>query len=140
MGLGVKKDNHLKIKKITRPVILNVQYDLIDRTKEITYLITNHNYDTDDKFINTVTKEKTKKYLLNDNEINNLRYEKLMKSIKEDTSKINLDEIKNKEDVINYFSFLNISNTEKNRRAIELCKRILREKNIRYVIQTKNFV
>ena len=146
MGLGQKKLTTLNLYKYTSPIILDVNYNLKKGIKEVKYLITEHKYDIKDKYVSTTTKNEIKSYPLLDKDVKHIEYIDLMKSIKEDVYKVNLDNINSKEDVINISSLENISNTEKKRRAVQLCKRIVKEKRndnnepIRYSLKTRDFI
>lgn len=139
MGLGQKVEKIGIVKKFTQPHILNTEYDLENQTKTISYLYTKHRY-KDDKFVDTITSTQQFKTHIQKNELSNLKYEDLINKINEDTSKINLNKIKSKDDILKLVDLEDTSNTEKKRRAIAICNRLLKEKNVRYSIKTCDFI
>ena len=133
----VKKEKKSLIRKSTPPTLINIKYDMEKNIKYLTYKITHHHYD-EDKYINTTVTEKTEQFFISDHDRQNIKKNNLMIEINEDVSKINLNKIKSVSDIIK-FSSDGSSKREMMRRAVKLCERILKEKNIRYKVSTQMF-
>ena len=117
---------HNKIKSV-QPVIIDVKHDRTAMKKTTTYQITKHIYkdnkETKSKdYDRTIITKEVEVLPLNDKDINNSVKSKLLNSIANEVSKVDLTTIKSKEDILNFACSEPVSNTEKMRRAVALCK------------------
>ena len=111
--------------------------------KRITYLCINHIYKEDKqtkqaKYLHTRITKELDGVRLRQSDLDYLIMIELKESINKDVNAIDLTEIKNKKDVLKFACKNNRSNREKMRRAVTLCKRILKEEIVRYRITTQD--
>ena len=128
-----------------QPVIIHTEYDRLNMKKRITYLCINHIYKEDKqtkqaKYLHTRITKELDGVRLRQSDIDYLRMVELKESINRDVNEIDLTGINNKGDVLAFACKNNKSNREKMRRAVALCKRILKDSGgiVRYRITTQD--
>ena len=143
--IGTKTEVWTENIRPVQPVIIHTEYDRPNMRKRITYLCINHIYKE-----NTQTKQEEYQHTkitkeldgvrLQQSDIDYLRMVELKESINRDVNEIDLTEINNKKDVLKFACRNNKSNREKMRRAVALCKRIVKDSGgiVRYRITTQD--
>jgi len=115
-----------------QPVIRSVELDRGNMQKHIIYDITKHIYKTvknsetkggnGRKYDHTKITQEKETHILKMVDINNYEKEKLLTSIDNEVSKVDLTTIKSNEDILDFACSEPVSNTERMRRAVALCK------------------
>jgi len=110
----------------TNPVLLDSKYDEINMTKTNTFRYIKH-INNDGKYKHSIITEESYKVPLTQRELKNRDYENLMNSINQEIASLNLDDYKNKEDILRFACELypGKSSGEKYKRATLLNKAVI---------------
>jgi large subunit ribosomal protein L40e len=126
-------------------VLVDEQFDLDKGVKSVTYQKEKHEWGDPakkgaSKVYNstTITQEKWA-IPITQKEIDSMTKEELMKGIQKEIDEVNLDDIKTKDDILNFANQPAVSNTEKKRRAVMLMKRLDPVLNDRHTQDMKDY-
>ena len=121
-----------RLQTVSQPVIIDIKLDEESMQKRVIYKTNTHVYKEEDK------KKKVKEYKhtriltevstqsLLQSDIDHREMTELRASIDEEVMKLDLTEIKNKEDILMFACQPGLSNTEKKRRAVALQKSLVK--------------
>ena len=121
------------VKPTSQPVVTNVEYDMHKGVKYVTTKKEKHHYDDPKekgsvkKYKKTVITEEQFPETISQHELDCMEKNKLMENIQKEVDEVDLDTIKNKEDILKFANGNDgvfRSNTEKKRRAVALLKRL----------------
>ena len=114
-----------------QPVVDNIEYDLDKGVKHVTTTKEKHLYDdpkekgASKKYKKTVLTEERFPENISQHELNCMEKNKLMEELQKEVNEVDLDTIKNKDDILKFANGTGgISNTEKKRRAVMLLNRL----------------
>jgi hypothetical protein len=120
-----------------KPVLINSNYDIPKMKKTITYKYVKHIYNDDsNKYEKSIVSVESYINPLKYSEIHCQDKQKLLDSIQTEVGKLNLDDYKTKEQIMDFACNNGKSNTEKRRRATALQKRLLENNYDRHRITT----
>ena len=111
-------------------VLVDEQLDYDKGVKHVTYQKEKHEWDdpkkkgASKKYKSTTITRERYAFPITQKEVDSMAKEELMKSIQKEVDEVNLDDIKTKEDILNFANQPAISNTEKKRRVVMLMKRL----------------
>ena len=133
-----------RLQTVSQPVIIDIKLDEESMQKRVIYKTNTHVYKEEDK------KKKVKEYKhtriltevstqsLLQSDIDHREMTELRASIDEEVMKLDLTEIRSKEDILMFACQPGLSNTEKKRRAVALHKSLVKERDIRCRITTED--
>lgn len=116
-----------------QPVVTNVEYDMEKGIKYVTTRKEKHHYDdpkekgASKKYKKTVLTEERFPETIQQHELDSMQKNELMENIQKEVDEVDLDTIKNKEDILKFAKGTDgifRSNTERKRRAVALLKRL----------------
>jgi len=137
---------HLEgVEPAKQTVLIDETINLGEGTKKVVYQKEKHQWSdpkekgASNKYKNTSITQEQYTFPLTQKEIDSMAKEELMASIQKDVAELNIDDIKTKEDILNFANQPGISNTEKKSRVVQLMKRLDPELKKRYLEDMKKY-